>query len=215
MSRRLEEHRPAIRQHLRLPPGGLGRQRLDASSLRRERRADASPRRRRTRCDRRAPSSRRTEIQAQRRCQPPRRRLAGIRFSRPSAKKPIHLPSHEKNGLDPPFGAGEWRRIETIERSTIQPLPVLVTGRDDDRPAVRRHRNRTGVAGSARHAHTGRQHRRKPNREGADPPPSRASDFPAKNARMTAASAPVAINNDCSGDRRIRADRLGGASRNR
>src|ERR671911_313222 len=77
---------------------------------------------------------------------------AGIRFRRPSAKNPIHLPSHEKNGLEGP-GAGEWRRIETIERSAIQPPPALVTGRDDDRPAVRRHGNRRRVAGSAGHAH--------------------------------------------------------------
>lgn len=38
---------------------------------------------------------------------------AGIRFTRPSAKKPIHFQSHEKNGLDPrsvPASGVGWRR---------------------------------------------------------------------------------------------------------
>ena len=136
VSRRFEEHRSAIWPHLRLAPRCLARQRLDASPFRRndvqmriraigEHDAIVRP----PACAGRV-SRRRGDVD--------RRAAAGwnpFQATVGEEPNPLAVPGEEWARF--PFGASERCGLETIERAVIQALPVLVTGRDDDRPTVR------------------------------------------------------------------------------
>ncbi len=160
-----EQHGPSIRQNLGLTTRGRSRQRLDASALRwhhvqvrvravgEHDAAVGPPARARRKAHCLGDIGRRAAVD-------------GNALQPAIGKKPdpIAVPGEERAGS--PFGTGQWRRLEAIERSAIQPLPVLVTGRDHNHPTVGRDGDRRRVPWAAGHAHAVRQHGREPNRYG-------------------------------------------------